>query len=129
VAKGYSLVKGLDFKEFFALVGSLESIHILLTYVTQHDFKLYQMDVKSAFMNGSIKEEVYAEQPSSFKSEGYPNHIYKLYKTFDEFKQAPRALYECLRDFLIDNGFRIGKTDSTLFTRKMGNDLFVPNLF
>jgi hypothetical protein len=97
VAKGYSQVKGLDFEKTFTLVARLESIRILLAYATHHDFKLYQIDVKSAFMNGSIKEEVYVEQPSSFKSEGYPNHVYKLYKALDGLKQAPRALYECQR--------------------------------
>jgi hypothetical protein len=69
------------------------------------------------------------EQPLSFESEGYPNHVYKLYKTLYELKQAPRALYECLRNFLIENGFRIGKTNSTLFTKKMGKDLFVCQIY
>jgi hypothetical protein len=119
VAKGYSQVKGLNFDETFAPVARLESIRMLLIYATHHDFKLYQMDVKSAFLNGSIKEEVYVEQPPGFKSEGYPNHVYKLHKTLYGLKQAPRAWYECLRDFLIENDFRIGKTDSTIFTRKM----------
>jgi hypothetical protein len=83
------------------------------------------MDIKCAFVNGPIKEEVYVEQPPSFESEGYPNHVYKLHKALYGLKQAPRAWYECLMDFLIENGFRIGKADSTLFTRKMGKDLFV----
>jgi hypothetical protein len=78
-------VKGLDFDETFALIARLESICILLAYVTHHDFNLYQMDVKSAFLNGPIKEEVYVEQPPDFESEEYPNHVYKLHK------QAPRA--------------------------------------
>jgi hypothetical protein len=69
------------------------------------------------------------EQPPSFESEGYPNYVYKLYKTLYELKQAPRALYECLRNFLIENGFRIGKTNSTLFTKKMGKDLFVCQIY
>jgi hypothetical protein len=79
VAKGYSQVKGLDFDETFAPVASLESIHTLLAYATHHDFKLYQMDVKSAFLNGPIKEEVYVEQPPGFKSVEYLNHVYKLH--------------------------------------------------
>jgi hypothetical protein len=66
VAKGYSQVEGLDFEETFAPVARLESIHILLAYATHHDFKLYKMDVKSAFLNGPIKEEVYVEQPLGF---------------------------------------------------------------
>jgi hypothetical protein len=76
------------------------------------------MDIKSTFLNGPIKEEVYVKQPPSFKSEGYPNHVYKLHMTLYGLKQAPRAWYDCLRDFLIENGFMIGTVDSTLFTRK-----------
>jgi hypothetical protein len=73
VAKGYSQVEGLYYDETFAPVARLESIHILLDYATHHGFKLYQMDVKSAFLNGQIKEEVYVEQPLGFESEEYPN--------------------------------------------------------
>jgi hypothetical protein len=78
VAKGYSQVEGLDFGETYAPVARLESISILLAYATYHGFKLYQMDVKSAFRNGPIKEEVYVEQPLSFEDSEYTNHVYKL---------------------------------------------------
>jgi hypothetical protein len=87
------------------------------------------MDVKSSFLNGTIKEEVYVEQPPGFESEEYHNNVYKLYKALYGLKQAPRAWYECLREFLIGNGFRIGKGDSTLFTRRMGKDLFVYQIY
>jgi hypothetical protein len=129
VAKGYSQVEDLDFNETFAPVARLESIRMLPAYATHHSFNLYQMDVKSTFLNGPIKEEVYVEQPPSFESEEYPNHVYKLHKALYGLKQAPRAWYECLRDFLIENGFRIGNADSTLFTRKMGKDLFVCQIY
>jgi hypothetical protein len=125
VAKDYSQVEGLDFDETFAPVAKLESIHILLTYATHHDFKLYQMDVKNAFLNGPIKEKMYVKQPPGFKDQEYPNHIYKLHKVLYGFKQAPRAWYECLRDFLMKNSFTISKADSTLFTRRVDKDLFV----
>jgi hypothetical protein len=129
VAKGYSQVEGLDFNETFTLIARLESIHILLAYATQHNFILYQMDIKNAFLNGPIKEGVYVEQPPGFESEEYPNHIYELCKALYGLKQAPRAWHGCLRDFLIENSFRIGKTNSTLFTRKMGKDLFVCQIY
>jgi hypothetical protein len=116
VANGYSQVEGLDFDETYAPIARLESIHILLAYATYHGFKLYQMDVKSAFLNGPIKEEVYVEQPPSFEDSKYPNHVYKLSKALYGLKQAPRAWYECLRDFPITNGFKVGKADPTLFT-------------
>ena len=125
VAKGYSQVEGLDFGETYAPVARLESIRILLAYATNHDIKLYQMDVKSAFLNGPIKEEVYVEQPPGFEDEEYPSHVYKLNKALYGLKQAPRAWYECLRDFLISNGFKIGKADSTLFTKRMEEDIFM----
>jgi hypothetical protein len=125
VEKGYSHVKGLDFDETFARIARLESICILLAYATHHDFKLYQPDMKRVFLNGPIKEELYVDQPPGFRSEEYSNHVYKLHKALYGLNRAPRARYECLRDFLIDNGFRIGKADSTLFTRRMGKDLFV----
>jgi hypothetical protein len=94
VAKGCSQVEGLDFDEAFAPVARLESIRILLAYATHHDFKLYQMDVKSAFLNGPIKEEVYVEQSLGFEDEEYPNHVYKLHMMLYGLKQAPRAWYE-----------------------------------
>jgi hypothetical protein len=102
---------------------------MLLAYATHYGFRLYQMDVKRAFLNGPIKEEVYVEQPTGFESEGYPNHVYKLHKARYRIKQAPRAWYECLRDFLIKNGFRIGNADPTLFTRKMGKDLCICQIY
>jgi hypothetical protein len=109
VAKGYSQVEGLDFGETYAPVARLESIRILLAYATYHGFKLYQMDVKSAFLNGPIKEEVYVEQPPSFEDSEYPNRVYKLSKVLYGLKQAPRAWYECLRDFLITMASKLVK--------------------
>jgi hypothetical protein len=125
VAKGYSQVEGLDFGETYAPVARLESIRILLAYATYHGFKLYQMDMKSAFLNGPIKKEVYVEQPPDFEDSEYPNHVYKLSKALYGLKQSLRAWYECLRDFLIANGFKVGKADPTLFTKTIANDLFV----
>jgi hypothetical protein len=129
VAKGYSQVKGLDFEETFAPVARLESICVLLVYITHHDFKLYQMDVKSTFLNVPIKEEVYVEQTPCFEDEEYPNNVSKLHKVLYRIKQAPRAWFECLEGFLTQNGFKIGKVDSTLFTRKVDKDLFICQIY
>jgi hypothetical protein len=125
VAKGYAQVAGLDYEETFAPVARLESIHILLAYAAHHSFKLFQMDVKSAFLNEPIKEEVYVEQPPGFEDGKYPDHVYKLSKALYGLKQAPRAWYECLKDFLISNAFKVGKADPTLFTKTCNGDLFV----
>jgi hypothetical protein len=129
VAKGYSQVEGLDFGETYAPIARLESIHILLAYATYHGFKLYQMDVKSAFLNEPIKEEVYVEQRPGFEDSEYPNHVYKLSKALYGLKQAPRAWYECLIDFLITNGFKVGKSGPTLFTKTIAKDLFVCQIY
>jgi hypothetical protein len=85
--------------------------------------------VKSAFLNGPIKEEVYVLQPPSFEDSEYPNHVYRLSKALYGLKQAPRAWYECLRDFLITNGFKVGKADPTLFTKTIAKDLFVCQIY
>jgi hypothetical protein len=129
VTKDYSQVEGLDFDETYAPVARLESIRILLVYATYHGFKLYQMDVKSAFLNGPNKEEVYVEQPHGFEDSKYPTHVYKLSMALYGLKQAPRAWYECLRDFLITNGFKVGKADPTLFTKTIAKDLFIRQIY
>jgi hypothetical protein len=129
VAKGYAQVAGLDFEETFAHVTRLESIQILLAYVAHHSFKLFQMDMKSAFLNGPIKEEVYVEQPPDFEDDRYPDHVYKLSKALYGLKQAPKEWYECLRDFLIANAFKVGKVDPTLFTKTCDGDLFVCQIY
>jgi hypothetical protein len=87
------------------------------------------MDVKSAFLNGPIKEEVYVEQPPGFEEDRYPDRVYKLSKALYGLKQAPRAWYECLRDFHISNAFKVGKADPTLFTKTCNGDLFVCQIY
>jgi hypothetical protein len=129
VAKGYAQVVGLDFEETFALVARLESIRILLAYAAHHSFKLFQMDVKIAFLNGPIKEEVYVEQPLGFEDDRFPDHVYRLSKALYGLKQAPRAWYECFIDFLISNAFKVGKADPTLFTKTCNGDLFVCQIY
>ena len=105
--------------------GSFGTSKILLDYAYAHNIKLYQMDVKSSFLNGYINEEVYVEQPPSFKDDKKPDHVYKLKKVLYGLKHAPRAWHERLRDFLLSKGFIMGKVDTTLFTKKIGKDLLV----
>ena len=87
------------------------------------------MDVKSAFLNGYINELVYVEQPPGFEDGKKPNHVYKLRKALYGLKQAPRAWYERLMDFLLSKGFKMGKVDTTLFIKKLGNNLFVMQIY
>jgi hypothetical protein len=129
VAQGYTQVEGLDFAETFVPVARLEAIRILLAYACPRNIKLYQMDVKSAFLNGKISELVYVEQPPGFEDPTKPNHVYKLSKALYGLKQAPRAWYERRRDFLLSKGFKIGKVDTTLFTKKIGNGIFICQIY
>jgi hypothetical protein len=119
----------LDFGKTYAMVARLESIHILLAYAPHHDFKLHQMDVKSSFLNGPLQEEVYVEQPPGFEDPNFPNHVYKLHKALYGLKQAPRAWYEFLKDFLLKNGFEIGKANSNLFIQRNEKDIFVCQIY
>jgi hypothetical protein len=129
VARGYTQVEGLDFGETYASVARLEAIRILLTYACTHNIKLYQMNVKSVFLNGYINEEVCVEQLPGFEDDKKPNHVYKLKKALYGLKQALRTWYERLRDFLLSKGFMIGKLDTTLFTKKISKDLFVLQIY
>jgi hypothetical protein len=90
---------------------------------------LYQMDVKSVFLNGYINEEVYVEQPPSFEDDKKPNHMYKLKKALYGLKQAPKPWFKRLRNFLLSKGFKMGKVGTTLFTKKIGQDLFVLKIY
>jgi len=102
VAQGYTQVEGLDFDETVAHVARLESIRLLLGVACILKFKLYQMDVKSAFLNGYLHEEVYVEQPKGFINPKFPNHVYKLKKALYGLKQAPRAWYKRLIEFQVN---------------------------
>jgi hypothetical protein len=119
----------LDFEETFAPVARLEAIRMLLAFTAHHEFKLYQMDVKSTFLNGPIQELVFVEQPPGLEDPKFPSHVYKLQKALYGLKQEPRAWYECLKEFLLKQGFEIGKADPTLFTHKDGNDIFVCQIY
>ena len=102
---------------------------MLLAFASHHNFKLQQMDVKSAFLNGPLNELVYVKQPPGFEHPKLPNHVYKLNKALYGLKQAPRAWYEYLTELLQDRGFEIGKIDPTLFTKRVKGDLFICQLY
>ena len=129
VAQGYRQEEGIDFDESFAPVARLESIRLLLAFAAFRDFKLFQMDVKSAFLNGIINEEVYVEQPPQFESDKFPNHVYKLKKALYGLKQAPRAWYERLKTFLLNLGYNMGKVDPTLFIKYFDKDIIVIQIY
>ncbi|KAK2437932.1 putative mitochondrial protein [Trifolium repens] len=129
VAQGYTQIEGLDFDETFAPVARLESIRLLLGVACILKFKLYQMDVKSAFLNGYLQEEVYVEQPKGFVDPEYPNYVYKLKKALYGLKQAPRAWYERLTQFLEEQGYRKGGSDKTLFVKQEKGKFIIVQIY
>ncbi|GKA08512.1 retrovirus-related pol polyprotein from transposon TNT 1-94 [Tanacetum coccineum] len=120
VAKGYRQEEGLDFEESFAPVTRLEAIRIFLANAASENMTVYQMDMKIAFLNGELKEEVYVSQPEGFIDPDRPHHVYRLKKAIYGLKQAPRAWYDTLSKFLLAQGFSKGIVDPTLFIRKTG---------
>jgi hypothetical protein len=129
VAQGYSQVEGLDFGETFAPVAHLEAIWILLAFAASKGFKLYQMDMKSAFLNDVIQEEVYVRQPPGFKSPKYPDRVYKLSTALYRLKQASQAWHARLKTFLLEHGYVMGSVDKTLFTLNHGTDFLLVQIY
>jgi len=129
VAQGYNQQEGIDYDETFASVARLEAIRILLAYDVHKRIKLFQMDVKSAFLNGFLNKEVYVSQPPGFINEEKPNHVFKLTKALYGLKQAPRPWYDRLSTFLIENGFSRGKIDTTLFRKTHNSDLLIVQVY
>jgi hypothetical protein len=101
----------------------------LLAFAASKGFKLYQMDVKSVFLNGVIQEEVYVRQPPGFKSLKYPDRVYKLSKALYGLKQAPRAWYDRLKTFLLEHEYVMEIVDKTLFTLNHGTDFLLVQIY
>ena len=129
VAKGYSQHEGIDYDETFAPVARLEAIRIFLAYAAHKKFTVFQMDVKSAFLNGELEEEVYVEQPPGFVDTKHSDYVYRLDKALYGLKQAPRAWYETLAQFLLESGFNRGTIDKTLFYLNHGKDLLLVQIY
>ncbi|GJS63043.1 putative ribonuclease H-like domain-containing protein [Tanacetum coccineum] len=129
VARGYRQEEGIDFEESFAPVARLEAIRIFLAFAAHMNMVVYQMDVKTAFLNGNLREEVYVSQPDGFVDKDKPNHVYKLKKALYGLKQAPRAWYDMLSSFLISQDFSKGSVDPTLFIRRDGKELLLVQIY
>ncbi|GJW62248.1 putative ribonuclease H-like domain-containing protein [Tanacetum coccineum] len=118
VAQGYTQEEGIDYDEVFAPVARIEAIRLFLAYASFKDFMVYQMDVKSDFLYGKIEEEVYVCQPPGFEDPDFPDRVYKVEKALYGLHQAPRAWYETLSTYLLDNEFQRRKIDKTLFIKR-----------
>ncbi|GJS10709.1 putative ribonuclease H-like domain-containing protein [Tanacetum coccineum] len=129
VAQGHRQEEGIDYEEVFAPVARIEAIRLFLAYASFMGFLVYQMDVKSAFLYGTIEEEVYVTQPPGFKDPDHPDKVYKVVKALYGLHQAPRAWYETLANYLLGNGFKRGKIDQTLFIKKQKGDILLVQVY
>nr|GEZ82003.1 retrovirus-related Pol polyprotein from transposon TNT 1-94 [Tanacetum cinerariifolium] len=125
VAKGYAQKEGIDFEESFAPVARLEAVRLFIAYAAYKSFNIYQMDVKTTFLYGPLKEEVYVNQPDVFVDPYHPDKVYHLKKALYGLKQAPRAWYDELFNFLVSKGFSKGSIDPTLFITKHRGDILL----
>ncbi|GJV00418.1 retrovirus-related pol polyprotein from transposon TNT 1-94 [Tanacetum coccineum] len=129
VAKGYRQEAGIDFEESFAPVARLEAIRLFIANAACQNMIIFQMDVKTAFLNGELNEVVYVSQPEGFVDPEHPTHVYRLKKALYGLKQAPRAWYDKLSKYLISTGFTKGVVDPTLFTRKTGKHILLVQIY
>nr|GEV46264.1 retrovirus-related Pol polyprotein from transposon TNT 1-94 [Tanacetum cinerariifolium] len=129
VVRGYRQEEGIDFEESFSPIARMEAIRIFLAYAAHKCFSVFQMDMKTAFLHGSLKEDVYVCQPEGFIDADHPSHIYKLKKALYGLKQAPMAWYDELSSFLLHNHFFKGTIDPTLFIRRFHDDILVVQVY
>ncbi|GKA01209.1 putative ribonuclease H-like domain-containing protein [Tanacetum coccineum] len=129
VAQGYTQEEGIDYDEVFAPVARIGAIRLFLAYSSYMGFIMYQMDVKSAFLYGTIKEEVYVCQPPGFEDPYFPDKVYKVEKALYGLHQAPRAWYETLSTYLLENRFRRGTIDKTLLFKKDKSDILLVQVY
>ncbi|GJW43264.1 putative ribonuclease H-like domain-containing protein [Tanacetum coccineum] len=129
VVQGYKQEEGIDYDEVFAPVVRIEAIRLFFAYASFINFLVYQMDVKSAFLYGTIKEEVYVSQPLGFVDPEFQEKIYKVEKALYGLHQAPRAWYDTLSTYLLDNGFFRGQIDKTLFIKRVKGDILLVQVY
>nr|GFB32119.1 hypothetical protein [Tanacetum cinerariifolium] len=129
VAQGHTQEEGIDYDEVFSPVARIEAIKLFLAYASFMGFTVYQMDVKSAFLYGTIDEEVYVMQPPIFQDPEFLAKVYKVEKTMYGLHQAPRASYGTLSKYLLTNGFQRGTIDQTLFIRRQKGDFILVQVY
>ncbi|GJX33973.1 retrovirus-related pol polyprotein from transposon TNT 1-94 [Tanacetum coccineum] len=129
VAKGYQQEEGIDFEESFAPMARIKAIRIFIANAASKNMFIYQMDVKTRFLNGELKEEFYVSQPEGFSDPDHPTHVYRLKKALYDLKQAPKAWSDTLSKFLLDNRFSKGVVDPTLFIRKTGKHTLLVQIY
>nr|GEW28631.1 hypothetical protein [Tanacetum cinerariifolium] len=126
---GHTQEEGIDFDEVFAPVARIKAIRLFLAYASFMGFPVYQMNVKSKFLYDTIEEEVYVYQPPGFEDPENPDKVYKVVKALYGLHQAPRAWYETLANYLLENGFQRGTIDQTLFIKKQQTDILLVQIY
>ncbi|GJY04078.1 putative ribonuclease H-like domain-containing protein [Tanacetum coccineum] len=129
VAQGYTQEEGIDYDEVFAPVARIEAIRLFLAFASFMGFIVYQMDIKSAFLYGTIDEEVYVSQPPGFVDPDHPKKVYKVVKALYGLHQAPRAWYATLSTFLEKHGYKRGTIDKTLFIKRDKKDIMLVQVY
>ncbi|CAL8175188.1 unnamed protein product [Prunus armeniaca] len=129
MAKGYSQKPGIDFNETFAPVARLDNIRTFVALATQKGWKLFQLDVKSAFLNGVLHEEVYVDQPLGFMVKNKEDRVYRLKKAFYGLKQAPRAWYEEINSYFTKAGFQRSPSEATLYVKAAESGIIIVSLY
>ena len=129
MCKGYAQVEGVDYEETFAPMARLEEIRMFLAFASHNKLKVYQMDVKSTFLNGYLEDEVYIEKPDGFQLSNKGDYICKLKKALYGLKQAPRAWYERLDSYLQLQNFKRGSADCNLYCRIDGESMIIVEVY
>jgi hypothetical protein len=129
VVKGYAQVYGVDYSDIFAPVARMDTIRLLLAVAAHRNWKVFQLDVKSAFLNGVLQEEIYVEQPAGFVVQGKADKVYLLKKALYGLKQAPRAWYGRIDEYLTGFGFQRSPSESTLYVNKIEGDVLIVSLY
>jgi len=129
VVKGYAQIYGVDYSDTFALVARMDTIRFLFAVAAHRNWKVFQLDVKSAFLNGILQEEIYVEQPTGFVTQGKEDKVCLLKKALYGLKQAPRAWYGRIDDYLIGSGFQKSLSEATLYVKRINDDILIISLY
>jgi histone deacetylase 1/2 len=124
VARGFSQQEGIDYFEIFNQVIKQATVRLVFSITVSRNWKVHQLDIHNAFLNGVLTKEVYMKQPPGFVDSSLPSHVCRLHKSLYGLKQAPRAWYTRLSDFLLSIGFRASKVDTSLFILSDGTNIF-----
>ncbi|KAL2232748.1 UNVERIFIED_CONTAM: Retrovirus-related Pol polyprotein from transposon TNT 1-94 [Sesamum indicum] len=129
IVKGYSQQHGIDYTEVYAPVAKMDTVRMIIAFAAKRGWSLYQLDVKSAFLHGELKEDVFVEQPRGYEKKGSEHMVYKLQKTLHRLKQAPRASFSWIKSYFIKEGFETTPSEPTLFLKRKGGKILIVSIY